>query len=108
MANPDIGHVDCPWCGEPASVREDRKGKAYVLCESVMCGSQTFFRADKGAAPPRKIMRPVAAVQPDPAPGAPPVKTPVKKKAAPAAPARVATVPNEQLVQEDFPSWLKL
>lgn len=46
MAKPTIGHVDCPCCGESADVREQKNGRAYMLCNSPVCGFQGFTRSE--------------------------------------------------------------
>jgi predicted RNA-binding Zn-ribbon protein involved in translation (DUF1610 family) len=45
----------CPICGEGLDVRESKKRKPYVVCNS--CGMQMFIRADSGI---RKFERLVA------------------------------------------------
>lgn len=66
MAKVDIGHVDCPCCGESAKVREQKNGRAYLLCNSPVCGFQGFTRSADADKSMRGRMKPVA--QPDPAP----------------------------------------
>lgn len=38
MANPDIGDINCAWCGTESPVRKRKDGKLYVMCPS--CGQQ--------------------------------------------------------------------
>lgn len=48
MANADIGRCDCPACGADAAVRENKKGRAYVMCDE--CNYQGFARGVKSDA----------------------------------------------------------
>lgn len=64
MPKVDVGHVDCPCCGEPAKVRDQKNGRAYMLCTSPVCGFQGFTRSDDADRHLRTKMRPIAqAVQ---------------------------------------------
>ena len=45
MAKAEIGKIPCQCCGEPASVREQKNGRAYVMCNSPVCGYQGFTRS---------------------------------------------------------------
>lgn len=45
MAKPEIGKIPCPCCGEDASVREQKNGRSYLLCNSAICGFQGFTRS---------------------------------------------------------------
>jgi hypothetical protein len=45
MAKESIGKVHCQACGELAEVREQKNGRAYVLCNDPMCGFQGFTRS---------------------------------------------------------------
>ena len=69
MANPDIGLIPCPCCGEDAKVRESGKnGRAYMLCTSPVCGFQGFARSDGAHQGMTKRMRKIqqqAAALPD-------------------------------------------
>lgn len=103
MANPDIGLIVCPCCDfDGAHVRQTVKGKTYIICDE--CASQTFARGSVSDASIRRRMKPVAAaVQPDPAPDAPPLPKPKKRAAAAVSPA--PTFPPKT---EDLKSWLNL
>jgi hypothetical protein len=82
MAKPEIGTLDCPCCGEPASVREQKNGRSYLLCNSPVCGFQGFTRsndADKNLRGRMKANQPPAA-DPAPAPAPQPAPQPPKKK----------------------------
>lgn len=46
MARAEIGKIPCQCCGEPASVREQKNGRAYVMCNSPVCGYQGFTRSN--------------------------------------------------------------
>jgi hypothetical protein len=86
MAKPEIGKLDCPCCGEPASVREQKNGRAYLLCNSPVCGFQGFTRspdADKHLRARMKVdptVEPEKAPKPQPAPAPAPAPQPPKKK----------------------------
>lgn len=103
MANPTIGLIVCPCCDFPeAHVRETVKKKAYIVCDD--CASQTFARGMVSDASIRRRMKPVAAaVQPDPAPDAPPLPKPKRRTAAAVPPA-----PTPEPPKDDFKSWLTL
>jgi len=58
MARIDIGHVDCPCCGEPAKVREQKNGRSYLLCNSPVCGFQGFTRSNDADKHLRGRMKP--------------------------------------------------
>lgn len=45
MAKAEIGKIACQCCGEPASVREQKNGRSYVMCNSPVCGFQGFTRS---------------------------------------------------------------
>lgn len=87
MAKPEIGKIPCPCCGEDASVREQKNGRSYLLCNSAICGFQGFTRssdADKSMRARMKINTPQPAAAPVPlnatAPATAPAQIPPKKK----------------------------
>ena len=80
MAKPEIGHVDCPCCGEPASVREQKNGRAYLLCNSAICGFQGFTRSADADKHLRGKVRPVTPAAAAPAPATKPAAEPPKRK----------------------------
>lgn len=76
-----MGHIPCPCCGEDAHVREAKGGKAYLVCDSVICGFQGFARSADADRLLRGKMKPINAA---PAPAAAPAPKqdpkPVPKK----------------------------
>lgn len=77
MARAEIGKIVCQCCGEPASVREQKNGRAYVMCNSPICGFQGFTRsADADKALRARMIQAPAAEQP----AAPPAPQPKPKK----------------------------
>lgn len=69
MAKPNIGHLACPACGEDADVREQKNGRAYLLCNSAICGFQGFARsadADKSLRARMKQINPQPVAAPVP------------------------------------------
>lgn len=80
MANADIGHIDCPACGEQANVRESKNHKAYIMCPSPVCGFQGFARGGDSDKHIRAKMKPVGQPEPEPQPQPQPTPVPVKKK----------------------------
>lgn len=81
MAKPEIGKIPCPCCGEDASVREQKNGRSYLLCNSAICGFQGFTRsadADKSMRARMKATAPTPPADPAPQP-APPAANPKKK-----------------------------
>jgi predicted RNA-binding Zn-ribbon protein involved in translation (DUF1610 family) len=65
VAKEHVGHVACPCCGEDAEVREQKNGRSYLLCQSVLCGFQGFTRSDGADKALRGRMKPKAAPVPD-------------------------------------------
>jgi hypothetical protein len=66
MAKPEIGKIPCPCCGEDASVREQKNGRSYLLCNSAICGFQGFTRsadADKAMRSRMKTAAPIIPTQ---------------------------------------------
>lgn len=58
MAKPEIGKIPCPCCGEDASVREQKNGRTYLLCNSAICGFQGFTRSADADKAMRSRMKP--------------------------------------------------
>lgn len=85
MAKPEIGKIPCPCCGEDASVREQKNGRSYLLCNSAVCGFQGFTRSVDADKAMRGRMKTAAApAQPTPpaapAPAPAPAPQPPKRK----------------------------
>ena len=59
MANPDLGHISCPCCDEPAPIREAKGGKVYFVCTSPVCGIQGFTRSVEADKKLRAKMKPI-------------------------------------------------
>ena len=76
MAKPNIGHLDCPACGEDADVREQKNGRAYLLCNSAICGFQGFARSADADKSLRARMKPTPTPPPVAAPAAGTVQPP--------------------------------
>ncbi|WP_295002941.1 hypothetical protein [uncultured Dechloromonas sp.] len=64
MAKDHVGHVSCPCCAEDAEVREQKNGRAYVLCTSPLCGFQGFTRSDGADQSLRGRMKPKLNITP--------------------------------------------
>lgn len=75
MAKPNIGHLACPACGEDADVREQKNGRAYLLCNSAICGFQGFARSADADKSLRARMKQITT-PPVAAPGAGTVQLP--------------------------------
>lgn len=75
MAKESIGKINCPACNEQADVREQKNGRAYVLCNDPMCGFQGFTRSDHADKKLRGRMTANAAPAQTPAPAAAPQPT---------------------------------
>lgn len=71
MAKPEIGKIACPCCGEDASVREQKNGRTYLLCNSAVCGFQGFTRSSDADKAMRSRMKPKQEQPPAPTPPAP-------------------------------------
>lgn len=82
MAKPEIGKIPCPCCGEDASVREQKNGRSYLLCNSAVCGFQGFTRSADADKAMRGRMKTAAPITPTPpaAPAPAPAPIPPKKK----------------------------
>lgn len=82
MARAEIGTVDCQCCGEKASVREQKNGRAYVVCNSPVCGYQGFTRSSDADRALRAKMAPAIAAPVDAEPKKPaePAPQPKPKK----------------------------
>lgn len=64
MSKNEIGRMDCPCCGEDASVRQQKNGRAYVMCNSAVCGFQGFTRSADADRHLRAKMKQAAADAP--------------------------------------------
>lgn len=64
MSKSDIGHVACPCCGDDAKVREAKNGRAYLLCNSPVCGFQGFTRSSDADKHLRSKIKPIQAPAP--------------------------------------------
>lgn len=82
MAKPEIGKIPCPCCGEDASVREQKNGRSYLLCNSAICGFQGFTRSADADKAMRSRMKTNQEQPPAPAtdPIQPPAPQPPKRK----------------------------
>lgn len=83
MAKPNIGHLACPACGEDADVREQKNGRAYLLCNSAICGFQGFARsadADKSLRARMKQINPATVAAPGAGTVQPPTTETLPKK----------------------------
>lgn len=67
MSKPEIGQMACPCCGEAASVREQKNGRSYLLCNSAVCGFQGFTRSADADRHLRAKMKPHQEQPPAPA-----------------------------------------
>lgn len=118
MANENIGTITCPACELDASVRNSKKGKAYIVCED--CGYQGFARGHDADKHIRTRMTPIAAAiaamfpAPQPAPIEVTDMTTTKKKTAPKKPAAPTKKtepekkPDQKPANDEFGSWLGL
>lgn len=72
-----IGSIPCPVCGFVATLKETKKGKAYVTCGE--CGSQTFARGNVAdialRVKAKQIKTDLPAAEPETDPPKPPAAT---------------------------------
>lgn len=102
-----IGSIPCPVCGFVATLKETKKGKAYVTCGE--CGSQTFAR---GAVADIALRVKAKEIHTDPRPAVeatdPPIETdPPKPPAATVRRHSADTGETEETIFDLAGKWLR-